>query len=70
MTRDATEIERRILEFIRSEIADKGEAPSIREIAAGVGLRSPSTVAYHLGRLEEGGYLRRERGRNRAVRLT
>lgn len=68
--REPTEVERRILAYIRGAIADTGEAPTVREIAAGVGLRSPSTVAYHLGRLEEGGHLRREQGRHRSIRLT
>ncbi|MFD7764144.1 LexA family protein [Streptomyces microflavus] len=68
--RPLSETQRRVLAVIRSAIADTGEAPSVREIAAGAGLRSTSTVHYQLGRLEKAGYLKREPGRNRSIRLT
>ncbi|MER6230944.1 MULTISPECIES: helix-turn-helix domain-containing protein [unclassified Streptomyces] len=68
--RPPTATQERILAFIRKTIEDTGEAPTVREIAAGAGLRSPSTVHYHLGRLEESGHLRHERGRHRSIRLT
>jgi repressor LexA len=49
----------RILRFIRSYAAVNGEAPSLREIAAGVGLSSPSSVLYQLKRLEVLGAVKR-----------
>ncbi|MET8405913.1 winged helix-turn-helix transcriptional regulator [Streptomyces sp900116325] len=67
--RELTARQERILAFIRTAIADSGEAPTVREIAEGVGLSSPSSVAYHLGRLEEGGYIQHEPGRHRSIRL-
>ncbi|MFB7577180.1 LexA family transcriptional regulator [Streptomyces sp. NPDC056165] len=51
-----------MLAAIRAHIADHGEAPSVREIAAAVGLASPSSALYQLRRLEEAGTVRRARG--------
>ncbi|MFE6808587.1 helix-turn-helix domain-containing protein [Streptomyces sp. NPDC057681] len=59
---DITERQRSVLAAIRAHIADHGEAPTVREIAAAVGLSSPSSVLYQLRRLEEAGVLRRARG--------
>ena len=49
-----------ILEFIRSEVKDKGYPPSVREIGEAVGLASSSTVHGHLDRLEKKGHIRRD----------
>ncbi|MFP1629955.1 hypothetical protein ACLB9X_33545 [Streptomyces sp. 5K101] len=66
-----SETQRRILAAIRAHIADTGEAPTVREIGAAVGLRSSSSVAYPLRRLEQLGALApRDRRRHRASRLT
>ncbi|GAA1289048.1 MarR family transcriptional regulator [Streptomyces sp. NBC_01474] len=59
---DVTERQRSVLAAIRTHIADHGEAPTVREIAAAVGLSSPSSVMYQLRRLEEAGALRRAPG--------
>ncbi|MGW4391020.1 LexA family protein [Streptomyces sp. NPDC004685] len=40
-------------------IADHGEAPTVREIAAALGLSGPSSVLYQLRRLAVAGILRR-----------
>ncbi len=60
----------RILEFIRSEIAEKGYPPSVREIGEVVGLKSTSTVHGHLCRLESKGLLGRDAMKPRAMGLT
>jgi repressor LexA len=44
--------------------------PSVREVGEAVGLRSSQTAYKHLKRLEEAGYVEREGGRARGVRLT
>ena len=49
-----------ILEFIRSEIEQKGYPPSVREICSAVGLKSTSSVHAHLTQLEKKGLLRRD----------
>ncbi|MGW8683559.1 LexA family protein [Streptomyces sp. NPDC055817] len=51
-----------MLAAIRARIADHGEAPTVREIAAAVGPASPSSALYRLRRLEEAGIVRRARG--------
>ncbi|MFI9775748.1 helix-turn-helix domain-containing protein [Streptomyces sp. NPDC051956] len=59
---DITERQRSVLAAIRAHIADHGEAPTVREIAAAIGLASPSSALYQLRRLEEAGIVRRARG--------
>jgi repressor LexA len=58
-----------VLQFVRSAVQRQGYPPSIREIGAGVGLRSTSSVAHHLKALQDQGYLRRDAGRPRTVEL-
>jgi repressor LexA len=64
-----SERQRRILDFIKSEVAEKGYPPSVREIGNAVGLRSSSTVHGHLTKLEELGYIRRDLSKPRAIEL-
>lgn len=42
-----------VIRYIASFWAEKGYAPSFREIAVATGLKDTSTVAYHLHRLRE-----------------
>ena len=58
-----------VLEVVRAGVARRGYPPSIREIGDAVGLRSTSSVAYHLKALEKKGYLHRDPGRPRTVEL-
>lgn len=57
-----TAVQARVLEFIRGEIHSTGRSPSMREIQAEFGYRSPHTPKFHVDRLVEAGYLRREPG--------
>lgn len=60
--------EEQVLNFIREFSAENGYAPSIREICAGVGLRSTASVNYHLKNLQQKGMLTQgEKGRKRAI---
>ncbi|MHB8293199.1 MAG: transcriptional repressor LexA [Acidimicrobiales bacterium] len=59
-----------ILEFIESELRQRGFPPSVREIGQAVGLASSSTVHSHLAVLERTGYLRRDPTKPRAIELT
>ena len=59
----------KILDFIRSEIEQKGYPPSVREICAAVGLKSTSTVHAHLNSLEKSGLIRRDATKPRALEL-
>ena len=58
-----------ILEFVSNFIQENGYAPSVREIGAGVGLRSTASVSYHLRALQEKGLLQggESKGRKRAI---
>ncbi|MEV0776303.1 MarR family transcriptional regulator [Streptomyces sp. NPDC050428] len=67
--RAPTERQVQILRALRGWIADTGEAPSVRELGACVGLSSTSSVAYQLARLEEQGLIHRRSGEWRSVRL-
>lgn len=49
---------------------DEGRVPSVREICKEVNLSSTSTVHHHLKALEEKGYIEREPGLNRCIRIT
>jgi repressor LexA len=58
-----------ILQFISSEMRDRGYPPSVREIGEAVGLTSPSTVHSHLNTLTRLGYLRRDPTKPRAIEV-
>jgi repressor LexA len=60
----------RIIEYIAATVRQSGYPPSVREIAAGVGLASTSAVHHHLSALEREGYLERDATQSRALRLT
>ena len=57
------------LEYIKNKISQTGVAPSVREIAAAVGLRSTSSVQYNLNILEEAGLIKRDANLKRTIRL-
>lgn len=59
----------KILDFIKKEIEQKGYPPSVREICAGVGLKSTSTVHAHLNHLEQQGLIRRDSTKPRALEV-
>lgn len=58
-----------ILLAIREWVGRRGYAPTVREIAAEVGLVSPSSVAHHLTTLERLGLIKRQRRGPRTVGL-
>jgi repressor LexA len=52
----------RVLEYLHQHSAEHGWMPTVREIMAGVGLASPSTVELHLASLERDGLIERGHG--------
>lgn len=60
----------RILSYIQTAIAERGYAPTVREICDAVGLSSTSTVHGHLRRLEKKGLLHRDAMKPRAMGLS
>ncbi len=69
MQRPRGDNQQRILDFIKSEIQNRGYPPSVREIANAVGLKSTSTVHGHLQRLEKRGLLHRDAMKPRAMEV-
>ena len=63
-----TEKQQRVLTFLK-ERAQDGLPPSVREICAATGIKSTSTVHAYLRLLEDEGYISRQSGLNRAIRL-
>ena len=60
--------QQKILDYIK-QTAPTGVPPTVREICAATGLSSTSTVHSHLKTLERLGYISRDRGLNRSIRL-
>jgi repressor LexA len=52
-------VQRQTLEFLRNFIAEHGYAPSLKNIADHIGVKSVSTAHFHLERLENKGFIRR-----------
>ncbi|MDD3346755.1 transcriptional repressor LexA [Oscillibacter sp.] len=63
-------MQQKIYTYIASCIRDQGYPPSVREIGEAVGLKSPSTVHFHLKHLEEAGVIEKGAGKGRAIALT
>ncbi|MCX7619446.1 MAG: transcriptional repressor LexA [Acidimicrobiales bacterium] len=64
-----TERQTQVLDFIESQMRERGYPPSVREIGEAVGLTSPSTVHSHLNTLERLGYIRRDPTKPRAIEV-
>ena len=58
-----------ILEYIKSEILNRGFPPAVREICEAVNLKSTSAVHSHLETLEKNGYIRRDPTKPRAIEI-
>ncbi|MDY3986205.1 transcriptional repressor LexA [Dysosmobacter sp.] len=65
-----SKMQQKIYDYIVSCIQDQGYPPSVREIGEAVGLKSPSTVHFHLKHLEEAGVIEKGAGKGRAITLT
>ena len=63
-----TEKEQQAYAFIARAIREEGFAPSVRDIANALEIKSTSTVHAYLARLEEKGWIRRESGKSRSLR--
>ena len=64
-----TDKQREILEYIKSEILNRGFPPAVREICEAVNLKSTSSVHAHLESLEKNGYIRRDPTKPRAIEI-
>ena len=62
--------ELRVFEFIKGRIYEKGYAPSVREVCADLNIKSTSTAQMYIDRLIDKGYLERENGKSRTLKLS
>ena len=62
-------MQQKIYTYIASCIRNQGYPPSVREIGEAVGLKSSSTVHFHLKHLEEAGVIEKGAGKGRAITL-
>ena len=58
-----------ILEYIKSQILERGFPPAVREICDAVNLKSTSSVHSHLETLEKNGYIHRDPTKPRAIEI-
>lgn len=58
-TNSLPNVQRKTLEYLRNFIADRGYAPTLKDIASHIGVKSVSTAHFHLERLNEKGFIKR-----------
>lgn len=63
-----TKSQQKVYDYLRKAMPS-GIPPTVREICTATGLRSTSTVHAHLKTLEKLGYITREAGLNRSIRI-
>ncbi|CAO0820659.1 LexA repressor [Desulfarculales bacterium] len=69
MTRDLTDRQTQVLEFINSFLTRQGYPPTVREVAAQFGFRSPRAAHDHMRALQKKGALRSAPGLPRAINV-
>lgn len=67
---ELSKMQQKIYAYIADCIRQQGYPPSVREIGEAVGLKSPSTVHFHLKHLEQAGVIEKGAGKGRAITLT
>ncbi len=60
----------RVLKYVRQQVEQKNNTPTIREIGDHLGIKSPNGVAGILKRLEAKGMIKRKKNRARSIVLT
>lgn len=69
MKRKTNDKQQQILDFVNSQVEEKGYPPSVREICSAVGFRSTSTVHGYLERLEKEGLISKDPTKPRALKV-
>ena len=64
-----TRMQQKIYDYIAQMLVQEGYPPSVREIGAAVGLKSPSTVHFHLKHMEEKGIIKKAGRKGRTITL-
>ncbi|MGE5421710.1 MAG: transcriptional repressor LexA [Ignavibacteriales bacterium] len=66
---ELSERQRDVLEYIKSQLKQRGYPPSVREIGQALGMSSSSTVHMHLTQLEEKGWIKKDPTKPRAIEI-
>ena len=61
--------QKEILEYIKSQILERGFPPAVRDICEAVNLKTTSSVHSHLETHEKNGYIRRDPTKPRAIEI-
>lgn len=61
--------EQLVYDFIVDTIRREGYSPSVRDITQAVNMKSTSTVHHYINRLEAKGYIQKESGKSRTLRV-
>lgn len=61
--------EQKVYDYIVHSVRENGFAPSVRDIMSDLGYKSTSTVHMYLNRLDTLGYICKEDGKSRAIRI-
>ena len=69
MSKDLTNRQKDVLDYIKKYIVEHGFPPSIREIGAALDLSSPATVHTHLNNLVKNGYLKKTDSKFRTLEV-
>lgn len=62
--------EQKVYDYIVRSINENGYAPSVRDICRDLGYKSTSTVHMYLNRLDMFGYINKDDGKSRALKLS
>ena len=69
MNKKPNDKQQQILDFVNSQVEEKGYPPSVREICSAVGFKSTSTVHGYLEKLEKNGLIIKDATKPRALRV-
>ena len=58
-----------VLNYIKEFVASHGFPPTVREIGSALGASSSATIQAHLNSLEDKGFIRKEKTKNRSIEL-
>lgn|SRR5574344_1251095 len=61
--------EKRVFDYLKTQIREKGYPPSVREICAALGFKSTSSAHQYLSRLAEKGYIDKGDLKTRAIKI-
>lgn len=69
MNKKLSDKQQQILDFVNSQVEEKGYPPSVREICSAVGFKSTSTVHGYLEKLKKNGLIMKDPTKPRALKV-